>query len=51
MLIMEGRDEKMEVNVTMQQEDHSIQMESDQIMEDISKHDSEHVINKEPSLV
>lgn len=26
-------------------------MKSDQVMEDISKHEYEHVINKEPSLV
>ncbi len=41
----------MEANVTMQQNHDSMQTESDQVMEDISKHESEHVINKELSLV
>lgn len=48
---MEGRNEEIEANVTTQQDDGSIQMESDQVMEDINKHDFEHVINKEFSLV
>lgn len=48
---MEQRDEKIEANVIAQQDDDSIQTESDQVMEDISKHDSEQVINEESSLV
>jgi hypothetical protein len=48
---MEQRDEKIEANVITQQDDDSIQTESDQVMEDISKHDFEHVINEESSLV
>ncbi len=47
---MEGGDEKMEVNVTTQQDDESIWIENDQPMEDKSKHDYEHV-TREPSLV
>lgn len=41
----------MEANVATQQNHDSMWTESDQVMEDISKHESEHVINKEPSLV
>jgi len=41
----------MEANVTTQQNHDSMWTKSDQVMEDISKHESEHVINKEPSLV
>jgi hypothetical protein len=43
---MEGRDEEMEVDVTMQQGDEFIRIKSDQPMEDKSKHDS-----KQPSHV
>jgi hypothetical protein len=38
---MEGRDKEMEVDVTMQQDDESIQTKSDQPMEDKNEHDSE----------
>jgi len=49
-LIMEGINEKMEVDVTTQQDDESIWIENDQPMENKSKHDYEHV-TREPSLV
>jgi hypothetical protein len=47
---MEGRDEEIKANVSTQQDDDSIQMKSDQVMEDINKHDNEQVINKEFSF-
>jgi len=47
---MEGRDEEMEVDVTMQQGDEFIRIKSDQPMEDKSKYDSKQVIRK-PSHV
>jgi hypothetical protein len=43
MLIMEGRDEEMDIDVTTQQDDNSIPMGNDQIMEDKSEHDSKQV--------
>jgi hypothetical protein len=50
-MIMEGGDEDMEVDVTTQHDDESIKTESDQFMEDKSKHDFEQVPNQELSLV
>jgi len=40
-MIMEGGDKDMEVDVTTQHDDESIRMESDQFMEDINEHDFE----------
>ncbi len=48
---MEGRNDEMEANVTMQHDDDSIWMKSDQIMEDKNEHDFEQITNQEPSLV
>jgi hypothetical protein len=48
---MEGGDEKMEADATTQHDDDSIWIESDQVMEDRSEHDSKHVTNQEPSHV
>jgi len=38
---MEGRNKEMEIDVTTQQDDESIQIENDQPMEDKNKHDFE----------
>jgi hypothetical protein len=43
---MEGRNKEMEFDVTMQQDDESIWIESDQPMEDRSKHDLEQITKK-----
>jgi hypothetical protein len=45
MLIMEGKDKKMDINVTTQQDDNSIRTKSDQITKDRSEHDYEQVTN------
>jgi hypothetical protein len=45
MLMMEGRDKEMDTNFTTQQDDNSIRMRSDQVMEDKSEHDFEQVTN------
>jgi hypothetical protein len=45
MLIMEGKDEEMEVNVDTQQDDESTWMESDQVMEDINEPNFKQVIH------
>ncbi len=48
---MERGDEDMEVNVTTQQDNELIRVESDQFMEDRSEPDFEYVPNQEPSPI
>ncbi len=48
---MEVGDEDMEVDVTTQQDNELIRMESDQFMEDRSESNFEHVPNQEPLFV
>jgi hypothetical protein len=48
---MEGGDEDMEIDVTMQHDDESIRMKSDQFMEDKRKLDYEQVPNQKPLLI
>jgi hypothetical protein len=48
---MEGGEEDMEIDVTMQHDDESIRTESDQFMEDKSELDYEQVPNQESLLV
>lgn len=48
---MEGGDENMEVNITMQQDDESIWIESNQFMEKWSEFDFQQVLHQEPLLV
>ncbi len=42
---MERKDEEMDTDVTTQQDDNSIRMESDQIREDRNEHDFKQVTN------
>ncbi len=48
---MEGGDEDMEVDITMQQDDESIKTESDQFIEEWSELDYEQVPNQKPLIV
>jgi hypothetical protein len=50
-MIMEGGEEDVEINVTMQHEDELIRMKSDQFMEDRNELDFEQVPNQEYLLV
>ncbi len=50
-MIMEGGNEDVEVDVTKQFNDESTRMKSYQFMEDKSKHDSQQVRNQKPSHV
>jgi hypothetical protein len=45
---MEGGDEDMEADVTMQPNDKSIRMESDQFMENQNEPNFEHLPNQKP---
>lgn len=49
--IMEGANEDMEANVTTQQDDESIRIDSDQFMEEQSEPKFEYVLNQGPLLV
>ncbi len=48
---MEGGDEDMEVDITMQQDGESIKTESDQFIEEWSELDYEQVPNQKPLIV
>jgi hypothetical protein len=50
-MIMEGGEEDVEINVTMQHDDELIRMKSDQFMEDRNELDFEQVPNQEYLLV
>lgn len=47
-MVMEGGDDDMEVDVTTQQDDESIKTKSDQFMEEWSETNFEHVFNQGP---